>query len=215
MKKYILFDFDGTIADTGDGITNSVAYALKKMGLDAGTREERCRFIGPPLKGSFENYHGLTPSEADRAVEFYREYYREKGMFDCFLYDGIEELIDYLNSNGRKVVIASSKPHVFVKRIIDHFGMSDSFALIAGSELDGTRVDKAEVIGYALEKLSISAEDAVMIGDKEHDIIGAKKQGLLNIGVSYGYGSREELENANADYIAASAYELRAIIDRL
>ena len=215
MKKYILFDFDGTIADTGDGITNSVAYALKKMGLDAGTREERCRFIGPPLKGSFEKYHGLSSLDADRAVELYREYYREKGMLDCCLYSGIKELIDYLNASGHKVVIASSKPHIFVKRIIEHFDMTDSFALISGSELDGTRVDKAEVIEYAMTSLGIPSNEAVMVGDKEHDIIGAKKNGIINIGVSYGYGSREELENAGADYIADSTYELRAIIDRL
>ncbi len=215
MRKYVLFDFDGTVADTGDGITNSVEYALKKMGLDAGTREQRCRFIGPPLKGAFEKYHGLTSSEADRAVEFYREYYREKGMFDCFLYDGVKDLIDYLNSSGRQVVIASSKPHVFLKKIIDNFGMTDSFAFISGSELDGTRVDKAEVIAYALENLSACAEDAVMIGDREHDVIGAKKQGVLNVGVTYGYGSREELEHADADYVVDSVYELQDIIDRL
>ena len=215
MRKYILFDFDGTIADTGDGITNSVAYALEKMGLDAGTRQQRCRFIGPPLKGSFEKYHGLSSAEADRAVELYREYYREKGMLDCCLYSGIKELIDYLNESGCKVVIASSKPHIFVKRIVEHFGMTADFALIAGSELDGTRVDKAEVIEYAMTSLGISQNEAVMIGDKEHDIIGAKKQGLINIGVSYGYGSREELENAGADYIVNSPSELRSVIENI
>ena len=215
MRKYILFDFDGTIADTGDGITNSVKYALEKMGLDAGSREQRCRFIGPPLKGSFEKYHSLSSEEADRAVELYREYYRERGMLDCFLYSGIKELIDSLNESGRKVVIASSKPEVFVKRIVEHFGMTADFALIAGSELDGTRVDKAEVIAYAMTSLGISSDQAVMVGDKEHDIIGAKKQGLINIGVSYGYGSCDELKNAGADYIADSLQELRVIIDSL
>lgn len=215
MKKYdvILFDLDGTLTDPGLGITNSVAYALKKYGITAESREELYKFIGPPLHKSFEMFYGFSEKEAMRAVEYYREYYKEKGIYENSVYDGIENLLEKLKEAGKKVIVATSKPEVFAKEIIRHFSLDEYFFYVAGSNLDGSRTVKAEVIEYALAEGGVTDKSSVvMIGDREHDIIGAKKAGVDSIGVLFGYGSREELEAAGATHIADTVESIQLYI---
>ena len=215
MKKYdvILFDLDGTLTDPGTGITNSVMHALKKYGIEVEDRAQLYKFIGPPLHESFEKYYGFSHEEAMQAVEYYREYYKVKGIYENLLYDGIENLLKKLFENGKKIILATSKPEVFAKEILRHFGIEKYFYYVAGSNLDGSRTLKAEVIGYALESAEITDKSgAVMVGDREHDIIGAKKIGLDSAGVLFGYGSREELETAGADFIAESVSDIEKFI---
>lgn len=205
MKTYntILFDLDGTLTDPGIGITNSVMYALKKYGIDVTGRSELYKFIGPPLADSFEKYYGFSTEESYKAVDCYREYYRDKGLYENEVYNGIENLLKELKAKEKTLIVATSKPEVFAKEVLRHFGLDKYFDYIAGGNLDGTRTLKAEVIAYALESCGITdKKSAVMIGDRMHDIIGAKTVGIDNIGVLYGYGDREELENAQANYIA-------------
>lgn len=200
--KYVLFDLDGTLTNPAIGITNSVMYSLRKFGIEVKDRSALYKFIGPPLQDSFEKYCGLSKQDAKRAVEYYREFYRDKGIFENIVYDGIEDLLKLLKAKSRSVLLASSKPEVFAKQILEYFGIAGYFTFIAGSELDGTRVNKDEVIQYALTSCNINdLSKVIMIGDREHDIIGAKKQGIKSLGVLYGFGDRKELEDAGADYI--------------
>ena len=215
MKAYrhILFDLDGTLTDPGVGITNSVAYALKKYGIPVEDTRELFKFIGPPLHESFEVYYGLSKEEAFTAVEYYREYYRDRGIFENFVYDGMAELLKSLHSRGYMLAVATSKPEVFARQILEHFALSGYFTYIAGSNLDGTRTKKAEVIDYALRSCGVQdTSSAMMIGDREHDILGAKTLGIDSIGVLFGYGSRAELENAQATYIAEHVEDIQRIL---
>lgn len=211
--EYILFDLDGTLTDPVVGITNSLMYALRKYGIEINDRRELYKCIGPPLTDSFENFFGFSKTEAKNAVEYYREYYREKGIFENVVYDGVETLLKTLKDNGRTLLLATSKPKVFAERILEHFKIDGYFTFVAGSNLDGTRVKKGEVIKYALENCkNIAPTKAVMIGDREHDITGAKEAGIDSIGVLFGYGSRDELEKAGADKIVESVAELERVL---
>lgn len=204
-KEYrtVLFDLDGTLTDPGTGITNSVAYALKKYGIEISDRTELYKFIGPPLLESFEKYYGFSKEQAREAVDFYREYFRDKGIFENMPYDGVKELLEELKKSGRKIVLATSKPEEFAVRILEHFDLMQYFDVAAGASMDETRTKKAQVIAYALEQCKITdLSQVVMIGDREHDIIGAKQIGIDSIGVLFGYGNREELQKAGATYIA-------------
>ena len=215
MKKYdvVLFDLDGTLTDPGVGITNSVAHALKKYGITVEDRKELYKFIGPPLHESFEKYYGFSKEEALKAVDYYREYYKVKGIYENSVYDGIENLLNELKDNGKKIILATSKPEVFAKEILRHFGLSKYFAYEAGAKLDGSRTNKAEVIEYALREGGVTDKSTVvMVGDREHDIIGANKNGIDSIGVLFGYGSREELENAGATHIAEFVEDISKFI---
>lgn len=205
----ILFDLDGTLTDPGEGITNSVAYALRKLGQTPPPRAELEAYIGPPLAGSFEERAGVDRQTAELAVEYYREYFGVKGIFENELYGGIADMLASLKAAGATVSLATSKPTVYAKQIIEHFGIAKYFDAVAGSELDGRRVKKAEVIDYALELLSVGNRDSVvMVGDREHDIIGANTCGVASVGVTYGYGSHEELANSGAGHIVDSVDEL-------
>ena len=215
MKEYstILFDLDGTITDPAEGITNSVAYALQKYGIRVEDKTELYTFIGPPLYESFMRYYGFSAEEAHRAVDYYREYYSDKGIFECRLYDGVERLLKKLRQSGKKVVLATSKPEYFAEKILEHFGIFDLFDTVAGATMDSSRVEKSDVILYALQKADVSDKiNTVMIGDREFDIKGAKVNSLESIGVTFGYGSRDELEKAAADYIAESVEEIEKLI---
>ena len=205
----ILFDLDGTLTDPGQGITNSVAYALRKLGQTPPPRAELEAYIGPPLAGSFEERAGLDRQTAQLAVSYYREYFSVTGIFENELYLGIPELLAALKAAGATISLATSKPTIYAKQILEHFEIDKYFDAIAGSELDGRRVKKAEVIDYALELLGVSDRaEVVMIGDREHDMIGANKCGVASVGVTYGYGSREELEGSGAGHIVDSVEEL-------
>ena len=200
----IFFDLDGTLTDPGEGITNSVAYALERYGIHVADRRTLYPFIGPPLADSFERFYGFSPADARAAVDVYREYFADKGIFENELYPGIPALLERLRAAGRKVVMATSKPEPFAERIAAHFGIADYFDCIAGASMDeATRTHKWEVIAYALGRLGDPAPaEVLMVGDREHDVLGAARCGIRTLGVLYGYGSREELLTAGAVAVA-------------
>lgn len=213
MFQSILFDLDGTLTDAAPGITNSVKYALSKFGIDETDDNKLRKFLGPPLISSFMEFYGFSKEKAQKAVEYCREYFVPHGIFENEVYSGIPKLLQKLKADGKTLIIATSKPETFAVQIAEHFEIDSYFDLIAGSNLDNTRSKKAQVIEYALETLGIlDRAHAVMIGDREHDIKGAKKTGLRSIGVLYGYASPGELENAGADFTANSPEELYTII---
>lgn len=207
MKKYILFDFDGTVFDSAEGITRSVQYALGKMGIEAETEELMC-FAGPPLGEMFSLRYGMSDEQAHRAVEFYRERYTPIGWEECSPFPGMHELMLRLHAKGARLAVATSKPRLFAQRILDKYGMQGDFDLVCGSELDGTRGEKWEVIQYALSQFGISPDEAIMVGDRKYDVIGAKKCGLSCVGVRFGYAEPGELETEGAVYVAEDAEAL-------
>jgi phosphoglycolate phosphatase len=210
--KYFFMDLDGTVTDPKEGITKSVAYALKHYGIQIDNLDSLCKFIGPPLTKSFQQYYGFTEEESKEAVQKYREYYVPYGIYENYLYDGMESLLKNVVKNGGRIVLATSKPQIFAEQILQHFHIDEYFTFIAGSNMDLSRSKKGEVIEYALTALGIPAENVIMIGDREHDIIGARENNLPSIGVTYGYGSREELSDAKADYIVQSVSELEKLM---
>ncbi len=215
MKDYptLLFDLDGTITDPGEGITKSVAYALEKYGIAVKDRRSLYPFIGPPLRDSFRRIYGFSPEQAEDAVAKYREYYRDTGIFECTVYDGMETLLADLKRAGKRLVVATSKPEEFAVRILEHFGLNRYFDCVAGATMDASRGTKSAVIAYALGREGISdPSDAVMIGDRAYDILGAKRFYMDGIGVSFGYGSREELEQAGAIAVAEDVDALRRLL---
>lgn len=212
MYEIILFDLDGTLIDSGEGITNSVIYALKKYGIEVLDRRTLYRFIGPPLHQSFEKFYGFLPEQAKEAVEYYREYYREKGIYENVVYEGVEASLKKLFEAGKTLLVATSKPEAFARQILGHVGLSKYFKHIAGANMDGTRTDKAEVIAYALSLCGDKdVSKALMVGDREHDILGAKAIPVDAAGVLYGYGSYEELRDAGADVLFRTAVEFGSI----
>ena len=213
MYQLVLFDLDGTLTDPGVGITNSVAHALKKFGLAVPERAALYKFIGPPLHESFERYYGFSQEQAQTAVAYYREYFREKGIYENFVYDGVEELLKALRGAGRTLAVATSKPEVFAKQILDHFHLDPYLTYVAGANLDGTRTRKDQVIACALRGCGVEAPAAaVMVGDREYDILGARKQGLDSIGVLYGYGGQTELQTAGATHLAARPGDIFSLV---
>ncbi len=211
--KYILFDLDGTITDSQLGIKNSVEYALNYFNISVADKNELNKYIGPPLRESFMKFAGLSEEQSRTAMIKYREYYGPKGIFENRLYEGIEELLKNINAKGKKVVLATSKPWIYAEIILEHFKIKKYFDFVAGSELNSVRTGKADVIKYAVDKFNIDVKNAVMIGDREHDIEGAKINGIKTIGVLYGFGSRDELEAAGADYIAENVKNIYEFID--
>lgn len=213
MYKYILFDLDGTLTDPGLGITNAVMYALKKFNIEVPERSQLYKFIGPPLLESFEKFYGMSSEESQLALQYYREYFKPYGLYENTVYDGIKELLAELKAQGKKLVLATSKPEPFAIEILRHFKLDKYFDFIAGATMDEKRVRKADVIAYALESCGITdLPSAIMIGDREHDILGAKEVGLESIGVLYGYGDMSELETASATYIAEKPKDILKII---
>jgi phosphoglycolate phosphatase len=207
----ILFDLDGTLTDPQVGITRSVQFALNRMGIEEPSPEKLIHFIGPPLAASFREFYGMDLVQSAQAVQYYREYFSQTGIFENAVYAGIPELLGKLRSDGKTLAVATSKPHVFAHQILQHFSLADFFAFVAGSNLDGSRVEKAEVIEYALKNLYISCpEDVLMIGDRKHDIIGAKLNRVDSLAVSYGYGSRAELSSAGPTYLVDKVEEILA-----
>ena len=210
--QYLFFDLDGTLTDPGEGITNSVAYALDKFGITVTDRASLYPFIGPPLVDSFMKFYGFSHEDAERAVVCYREYFRDRGIFENRLYEGITEVLKALKDAKKTLVIATSKPEPFAKRIVEHFGLSPYFTLVAGASFDETRSEKWDVIEYAMDSLKLTdRSEIVMIGDRKHDIIGAKKTGLDSVGVLWGYGDREELTAAGADVIFDTVGQLTSL----
>ena len=213
MKTLCLFDLDGTIINPKEGITKSVQYALKFFSIEITNLDELQKFIGPPLRDSFREFYNFSEKETEKAVEKYREYFSEKGMYENTLYPGIIDLLKQLKTDGIVLAIATSKPTFFADKIAEHFNFKRYFDFIAGSELDGARSRKSEVIEYALDIIDPKRKKSpIMIGDRKHDIIGAKETGIESIGVTWGYGSHIELEESNATWIISSPKELYSIV---
>ena len=213
MYQNILFDLDGTLTNSELGITNSVAYALEKFGIEVQDKKELTVFIGPPLKYSFEHFYGFSEEESIQAVAYYREYFSEKGLYENEVYKGIREILSSLKQADKKLIVATSKPEKFSIQILKHFDLYDYFDFVAGATMDGSRNKKADVIGYALEKTKIkNLSETIMVGDREHDIIGAQIQKIESIGVLYGFGTKEELEKAGATFIVKDVCELENLL---
>ncbi|WP_254075320.1 HAD family hydrolase [Paenibacillus tritici] len=213
--KHILFDLDGTLTDPKEGITKSVEYALNQFSIEVEHPDLLIPYIGPPLYDSFIEIQGFTAEAAAQAVEFYRERYRTLGMFENHVIPGIPELLESLRAKGFELYVATSKPIVFAEQILRHYELDGFFKYAAGSNLDGTRSKKREVIEHVLEENNLLASQSLMIGDREHDIIGAKACGVASVGVLFGYGSGEELSAAGADYIAPAVSSVEDIILRI
>lgn len=215
MKTYdvLLFDLDGTLTDPSVGITNSVMYALRHMGVEPPERRTLYKFIGPPLMDSFAQEYGFSQEEARQAISWYREYFQDRGIFENAPYPGIADVLHALRGTGKRLLVATSKPGIFARRILERFGLIDAFEFVAGANLDETRTRKHEVIAYALETCGICEKDsAVMIGDREHDVLGARREGLDCIGVLYGFGSREELLGAGAIALAETVWDVARLL---
>ena len=215
MYHTILFDLDGTLTDSGPGITNSVAYALKKWDITENDINILKKFVGPPLDASFTKYYGFSKEKCVQAIQYYREYYLAKGIYENRVYDGIEGLLKWIRDTGRRAIVATSKPEPSAIHVLEYFHIDSYFDIIAGATMDGSRVEKSDVIRYALDRAGIrDLSGVVMVGDRENDIQGAKVNGLDSIGVLYGYGSREELEEAGAMQIAETVEDLRGCIEK-
>ena len=199
----IYFDLDGTLTDPKPGITRSIQYALQRLDHPTiPTEDELTWCIGPPLRTSFVKL--LGDHAADRAVALYRERFSDVGLYENRVYDGISEVLTTLRTSGHRLFVATSKAHVFADRIIDHFGLRDHFEHVFGAELDGTRSDKSHLLEYALKQAAVDPAKTLMIGDRSHDMVGAKNNGMKAIGVLYGYGSRDELLQAGAQHVCAT-----------
>lgn len=215
MKEYdvILFDLDGTIIDSGEGVLNSVKYALRKYGIEEENMETLRKFMGPPLKNSFMEYYDFSEQQALQAISYYREYYRAGGIFENQVYEGMPQLLRDLQAAGKCVLVATSKPEAFAREILEHEGIADCFSYIAGADMDETRVTKEQVLEYAFETNHIEDKASVlMVGDRKYDIAGAKFFGLDSVGVLFGYGSREEFEAEGATYIVETVDGLRQLL---
>jgi phosphoglycolate phosphatase len=204
MMDAIYFDLDGTLTDPKPGITRCIQYALQRLDHHTiPTADELTWCIGPPLRSSFVILLGGDHA-ADRAVALYRERFSDVGLYENGVYDGIDEVLTALRASGHRLFVATSKAHVYAERIIDHFGLRRHFERVFGAELDGTRADKSHLLEYALKEVSVDPTRTLMIGDRSHDMVGAKNNGMKGIGVLYGYGSRDELLEAGAHHVCAT-----------
>lgn len=215
MSKYkiILFDLDGTLSDPKVGITKSVQYALKKLEIEEPDLDKLECFIGPPLQVSFAEYYQLDEERTQQAIDFYRERFKEKGMFENELYPAIPKLLNSLKEQQFTLAVATSKPTIFSEQILEYFNIGHFFDMVVGSNLDGTRSAKTEIIQYIVDKYSdYELNDFIMIGDRKHDIIGANSTGIDSIGVTYGYGSFNELKQYSPTYLVESVEQIKDIL---
>lgn len=229
MYEYILFDLDGTLTDPKPGITACVQYALHKMGIEEPDLDKLEPFIGPPLLDSFHEFYGFDEEQGQQAIAYYRERFGVTGLFENEVYPGIGQLLEALKAAGKKLAVASSKPGVFVERILEYFGLCTYFDVVVGSELDGMRAKKEEVVEEALYRLlpeelfqdimrrkGIEPErkydTVVMVGDRRFDVEGAKEFHIASVGVNYGYAAPGELSSAGADVIVETVAELREVL---
>lgn len=212
-KQYILFDLDGTLTDPMLGITKSVQYALKHFGIQVNDLKKLIPFIGPPLIDTFMNEYHLSREEAEEAVRIFREYFVPKGMFENKPYHGVKELLEHLVDAGKVLFVATSKPVDFAERILEHFDLDQYFDFVGGATMDEGRTSKEDVIAYVVEEAQlIDLDELILVGDTKYDILGAKAFGIRSVGVLYGFGTKEELERAGADYIARDLEELEEIL---
>lgn len=210
MPATLFFDLDGTLTDPFEGITGSVRFALERLGAEVPEAQELAWCIGPPLADTFSRL--LPEDRVPDAIAAYRERFGRVGLFENAPYPGIHDSLEALRLAGFELCIASSKPHVYVGRILERFELAAFFTRVFGSELDGTRTDKADLLRFALDETGCAAEEATMIGDRRHDIVGAIANDVAHVGVLYGYGSAEELREAGARRLARDPAELVAIL---
>lgn len=211
--KRILFDLDGTLTDPFLGITRSVAYSLKSFGIEVDDLETLKPFIGPPLDVSFREYYHMDEAQSWKAVEKYREYFSKKGLFENKVYEGMEDFLQSLLNMDMKLYVCTSKPEVFAKEILDHFSLTPYFTGIYGATLDGSLKNKGDVIAHCIKQEQLNIQDCMMVGDRQHDIVGAHQNQIPCIGVLYGYGSLEEFQEYHCDYIAKDLLELKKVIE--
>lgn len=208
MKKFdtLLFDLDGTLTDSTEGILKCLAYALERMGYEV--PEDTNKFLGPPLRQSLTEFLGMSMEQADEAVRIFRERYSVVGLFENRVYDGIPGMLERLKSGGKRLMVATSKAEIYAVRIFEKFGLAQYFEIVGGAELDGSRDYKDEVIEYVLAKAGITDRSTVlMIGDRRQDVLGAHKTDIECMGILWGFGSMEEFMQAGADYIARTPQE--------
>lgn len=208
-EKYILFDLDGTLSDSAEGITKSVAYALEKYGIYEKS-ENLAEFVGPPLVDMFMEKYGFSEKQAYEAVSVFRERFQNKGIYENCAYDGAAEMLKALHSAGKIIILATSKPEKFARMIIERYGFTKYFHFIGGASMDEKgRTTKEQVINYCLSECGITDYDnCIMVGDTKHDALGASRVGIKTVGVLYGYGSKEDLEAAGAVHICENINDL-------
>ncbi len=214
MKEYttVAFDLDGTLTDPESGLTSAFAYGLSKMGIEYGDKKNLRRFIGPPLKAEFMAVYGFSDEEAEECVRLFREYFSVYGWWDNKLYEGVAEMLDALRKSGKKIILATSKPEDFAIKILRLFDIEKYFDFIGGATMDHTRVEKHAVLSYSLDAVSADREYAILVGDRVFDAEGARECGIDSMGVLYGHGSREEIENAGFTYTAEKVSDILEIL---
>lgn len=210
--RAVLFDWDGTVADTRPGIFNSVRYAIGQYGIADKPDDELRYFIGPPLYDGFEHVFGVSPELANELTETYRVYYRDKGIFECNVYEGVGDLLRELHDAGVKTAVVSSKPKEFLDRLVEHFGLADHLDAVVGPAMDNHNSNKTVLVNQALKELMLLPSTVAMIGDRHFDMEGAKAAGVNAVGVLYGYGTEEELCKAGADAICDQVADLRGFL---
>ncbi len=212
MKNNIIFDLDGTLTESGTGIKNSVRYTLEYYGLPMEDDDSLNRYVGPPLMVSFKEYMQFPDEKIPEAIEVYRKYFVQYGMFQNQVYEGIRPLLEALKKAGKRMFIATGKPTVYSEQILEHFGLDGYFEFVCGIGLKEAATEKDELITQVLERAGLAPEDCLMVGDRKYDIIGARKTGATPIGVTYGYGSREELQQAGAKLIVDTVEQLQELL---
>ncbi len=219
MYKYVFFDLDGTITEPEEGIINGVLYALSKFGIMVEDRTTLYPYIGPPLRDSFREFHGLLEKDTEQAILYYREYYSTKGIYQNGIMPGMEAAFQTLQEHGCRLYVATSKPELYAKQILEHLQLDGYFDIIAGSTFDKSRDTKAAVIEYLLTSIAAdqtktSVDNIIMVGDRKFDVLGAREFGIETIGVLFGYGNKEEFDACDCRYLAENAEEMVQIILR-
>jgi len=209
--KVILFDLDGTITDTKEGIINSFKSALSKFNIEEKNTEKLLKFIGPPLKNSFKSYN-LDEKNVKLAIDYYREYYSDRGIYENKIYDEILNLLEYLKSKGKIMILATSKLIDFAEQILENLKIHKYFYDIVGSNFEGTMVEKSDIISHIINKYSLNKDEIIMIGDREFDIIGANNNNIDSVAVLYGFGDIDELKKHNPTYMVGNVNELKSIL---
>lgn len=215
MKKYdvIAFDLDGTLSDPSHGLVASFVYAFKKMGVDYGDPQSLKRFIGPPIYEAWQEEFGFTPEESSRALLIFREYYQVYGWWDNVIYDGVPEMLQKLKESGKTIVLATSKPEIFAKKILNRANLAQFFDFIGGAATDKTRDKKHEVLEYSLASVGVADKSqAILVGDRIYDAEGARACGIDSLGVLYGHGSKEEIFSANFTLTAQTVSDINKIL---
>lgn len=212
MMKTILFDLDGTLTDSREGILNSIQYALSVYGIDE-EKENLGMFLGPPAHIAFQEFYGFSEDKAFEITNVFRNRYAEKGIYENTLYNGITDLLQKLYDNGFKLCVATSKPEVYTEKILSHFDIRKYFDVVVGSDFEGKLCKKSDIIAKVIESGNYRKENCVMVGDRKYDIIGAKENNIKSIAVLYGYGNLEEFELSGADYIAEKVDDIYKLAD--